>query len=160
MPITARDFRFTHRAVRLASASAIRRALYDKVRSVRVLDAKTFRVVLREPFADWRDLYDVVLPRHALAGEDLTKVWTDRIDNPKTGAPIGSGPFLVERFERGKQLTLVRNPRYWGPHRPTSTASSSASEPDPAIRSGHSGANEVDVALTARRSARERGDRP
>ena len=27
---------------------------------------------------------------------------------------IGSGPFLVERWERGKQLTLRRNPRYWG----------------------------------------------
>ena len=40
----------------------------------------------------------------------------ERIDNPKTGRPIGSGPFLVERWERGKQLTLVRNPRYWGPH--------------------------------------------
>ena len=30
--------------------------------------------------------------------------------------PIGSGPFLVERWERGNQITLRRNPRYWGPH--------------------------------------------
>ncbi len=36
--------------------------------------------------------------------------------NPRTGAPIGSGPFLVERWERGKQITLRRNARYWGPH--------------------------------------------
>ncbi|MBA2297724.1 MAG: hypothetical protein H0W14_06755, partial [Actinobacteria bacterium] len=34
----------------------------------------------------------------------------------KTGSPIGSGPFLVGSWERGKQLTLVRNRRYWGPH--------------------------------------------
>ena len=68
-------------------------------------------------YADWRrQLYNVVLPRHALAGLDITKVWSDRIDNPKTGGRIGSGPFLVESWERGKQLTLVRNPRYWGPH--------------------------------------------
>ncbi len=40
----------------------------------------------------------------------------DRMDNPKTGVPIGNGPFLVERWERGKQLTLRRNPRYWGQH--------------------------------------------
>ena len=51
------------------------------------------------------------------AGEDLRAVWKDRIDNPKTGRAIGSGPFLVERWERNKQLTLIRNPRYWGPHR-------------------------------------------
>ena len=61
-------------------------------------------------------LFGIVLPPHALAGEDLTAIWRDRIDNPKTGEPIGSGPFLVERWERGKQLVLVRNPSYWGPH--------------------------------------------
>jgi ABC-type transport system substrate-binding protein len=55
-----------------------------------------------------------VLPRHALAGEDLTTVWSDAIENPKTGRPIGSGPFLLSRLERGRQITLVRNPRYWG----------------------------------------------
>jgi peptide/nickel transport system substrate-binding protein len=64
----------------------------------------------------WRELFHEVLPRHALAGEDLSRIWQDRVDNPKTGEPIGSGPFLVERLERGRQLTLVRNPRYWGPH--------------------------------------------
>ena len=81
-----------------------------------MLDAKTFRVELREPFAGWHDLYEVVLPSHVLAGEDLTQVWMDGIDDPKTGRPIGSGPFLVGPWERGKQLTLVRNPRYWGRH--------------------------------------------
>ena len=65
-----------------------------------------------------------VLPAHALAGADLAKVWTDRIDNPKTGAPIGSGPFLVERWERGKQLTFVRNPATGGRTLRTSTGSS------------------------------------
>jgi peptide/nickel transport system substrate-binding protein len=46
----------------------------------------------------------------------MTKVWADGIRNPKTGQPIASGPFLVERWERGKQLVLRRNPNYWGPH--------------------------------------------
>ena len=49
-------------------------------------------------------------------GQDLERVWSDGIDDPRTGRPIGSGPFLVQRWERGKQLTLVRNPRYWGTH--------------------------------------------
>ena len=84
--------------------------------SVRRVDAKTVRVVLRSRYAGWKYFFDVVLPRHALQGEDLTTVWTDRIDKPKTGAPIASGPFLFQRWERGRQMTLVRNPRYWGPH--------------------------------------------
>ncbi len=39
-----------------------------------------------------------------------------RIDDPRTSAPIGNGPFLLQSWERGRQITLVRNPRYWGPH--------------------------------------------
>jgi peptide/nickel transport system substrate-binding protein len=81
-----------------------------------VLDRKTFRVTLRVPFADWRKLYDVVLPRHALARVDIAEVWRDTIDDPRNGRPIGSGPFLLQSYVRGQSITLVRNPRYWGPH--------------------------------------------
>ena len=118
VPITARDFIFTHRAriARKAELPREEKALLDRVSRVSALDAKTVRVVLRSRFSGWRTLFGNILPRHALAGEDLAKIWTDRIDNPKTGRPIGSGPFLVERWERGRQLTLVRNPRYWGTH--------------------------------------------
>ena len=80
------------------------------------MSAKTVRVVLRSRSAAWRALFGNVLPRHALAGENLDSTWIDGIVNPKTGAPIASGPFLIERWERGSRLTLVRNPRYWRSH--------------------------------------------
>jgi len=113
-PVTARDFQFTH-GVFVAHNQDL--SGFDaNVLRTRVINAKTFWVELRRPFAAWRFLYPLVLPRHALVGQDVTKVWVDRVDNPKTGQPIGSGPFLVTRLERGKQITLVRNPRYWGPH--------------------------------------------
>ena len=115
VPITARDFVFTHDVIRRFAAPDTGE-LHLQVRSVRAVDEKTVRVVLRSRIADWRGLFWTVLPRHALVGEKLADVWRDRIVNPKTGRPIGSGPFLVERWERGKQLTLVRNPRYWGSH--------------------------------------------
>ena len=73
-------------------------------------------MAFRKRFAGWRDLFGVVLPWHALAGRDPTTLWRDGIDNPKTGNPIGSGPFLVGPVDRGRQFTLIRNPRYWGPH--------------------------------------------
>ena len=114
VPVSARDFQFTQEV--FARHYEDPDGSYVLVRSTRVLDAKTFRVVLRRPFAAWRNLYSMVLPRHALVGQDVTKIWADRVDNPKTGQPIGSGPFLVSRFERGKQIVLVRNSHYWGPH--------------------------------------------
>ena len=112
IPVTSQDFVFTHNAIRSAQITDV----HGAVRSIRALDAKTVRVVLGARDAGWRSLFPFVLPRHALAGEDLARVWSDRIDYPKTGSPIGSGPFLVGSWERGKQLTLVRNRRYWGPH--------------------------------------------
>ncbi len=114
VPVTARDFLFTHRAIREYRRDDVHRTY---VRSVRAVDAKTVRVVLRSRYAGWRRLFWLVMPQHALAGEDLARIWTDGIENPKTGRPIGSGPFLVGDWDRGRQLTLVRNPNYWGPHK-------------------------------------------
>ncbi len=120
VPVSAADFGFTYRAYKTHDSAAIgapdARELYGRIRRFRALDAKTFVIELREPFAGWRAFFFEVLPRHALAGEDITAVWRDRVDNPKTGRLIGNGPFLVSRLEVGRQLTLVRNPAYWGRH--------------------------------------------
>ena len=113
-PVSARDFLFTHRALLAYPDPAELHKTW--IRKVRALGPKTVRVDLRSRFGFWRDLFSVVLPEHALRGENLEEVWSDRIDNPTTGKPIGNGPFLVQSWERGKQLTLVRNPRYWGRH--------------------------------------------
>jgi peptide/nickel transport system substrate-binding protein len=115
VPVSARDFVFTHRAVEKYAADQY--PAHTMVESIRRVDSKTLRVVLRRRVAEWRlGLFPFVLPQHALAGEDLDQIWSDGIDNPMTAERIGSGPFLVESWERGEQLTLVRNPRYWGPH--------------------------------------------
>ncbi len=115
VPVTARDFVFTDRAIRQHfPPDNFHRTL---VRTVRAVDAKTVSVVLKSRYAGWRSLFWFVLPRHVVAGEDLTRVWTEGIENPKTGKPIGSGPFLVQGSDPGKQLTLVRNPSYWGRHK-------------------------------------------
>jgi peptide/nickel transport system substrate-binding protein len=113
VPITAQDFIFTLRAIRRHGTPELR-DLHAPVRSARAVDRKTVRVVLRPRFASWRALFGNILPSHALRGSDLTQVWSDRIDDPSTARPIGSGPFLVERLERGRQLVLRRNSRYWG----------------------------------------------
>ena len=121
---------------------------YRRIRRTWVLGPKTFRVEFREPFADWRDLYTIVLPQHVLAGQDFKNVWLDRVDDPRTRKPIGSGPFLVESWDRGRQLTLVRNPRYWGPHTAyldrIVTRFQGADD-----RFGPFGRNEIDISLTA-----------
>jgi peptide/nickel transport system substrate-binding protein len=113
--VSASDFVFTYKTLmtnpRMSEDDPLR-----TIRRVRAVDTKTFKVVFRRRLAGWRELFELVFPRHALLGEDITSIWRDRFDNPKTGEPIGSGPFLVQRLDPGRELTLVRNPRYWGPH--------------------------------------------
>jgi peptide/nickel transport system substrate-binding protein len=116
VPITALDFVFTDKVIRRFNSEDAGE-IHRQVRSVRVVDAKTVKVVLRTRVAGWQQgLFWTLLPRHALLGEKLADIWGDEIVNPKTGRRIGSGPFLVESWERGKQLTLVRNRQYWGSH--------------------------------------------
>ena len=121
VPISAADFVFTNQAHvsldRTGALSPFQRQMVENVRRVTAVDRKTVEVVLRSRFAGWRGLFANVLPRHALAGQNLQRIWSDRIDNPKTGEPIASGPFVVERWERGERLTLRRNSNYFGSHR-------------------------------------------
>lgn len=47
-----------------------------------------------------------VIPAHLYAGKDV-------LTNPANRAPVGTGPFLFESWERGQHLILRRNPDYW-----------------------------------------------
>ncbi len=98
-------------------------ASFDPSRRV---DAKTVRVVLRERTADWRTLFPR-LAEHALRGQDLEESgatgWTTR----RRGGRSEAVRSCSRSWQRGRAVTLVRNPRYWGPTSPISTGSSSAS---------------------------------
>ena len=58
-----------------------------------------------------------VMPSFALKGVDFNKVWINDLNDPKSDKPISGGPFYLPNggWNRGKDLTLLRNPKYWGP---------------------------------------------
>src|SRR5919198_376908 len=86
---------------------------WEDIRSV-VGNGKVVTVTFKRNFAPWRGLFGYILPRHALQGVNMLTVWNDCICNPKKGnAPIGNGPFLLTRFDRGSGITLTRNSRGW-----------------------------------------------
>jgi peptide/nickel transport system substrate-binding protein len=117
VPVTASDFVFSFKAF-LKMFDLLFDDPLRTIRRVQALDAKTFRVTLRSRSAQWHYFFFIVLPRHALVGQDLTSIWQKGIDDPSSGRAIGTGPFLVRSFDQlSGELTLVRNPRYWGPHK-------------------------------------------
>jgi peptide/nickel transport system substrate-binding protein len=116
VPVSADDLIFTYRTI-LESAVQTRED-YELIAEAVEVDAKTARFVFTRSFPAWRALFATVLPEHVLAGRDFNAIWDTEITDPATHEPIGSGPFLVTRWDRGNSLTLSRNPRWWGAHRP------------------------------------------
>lgn len=76
----------------------------------KVIDEFTFQANLREPYAPFLD----VLAQSWLAMLSPKAI----LENPKQlgEAPVGSGPFVVERYTRQQGITLVRRADYhWAP---------------------------------------------
>jgi peptide/nickel transport system substrate-binding protein len=113
-PVTAQDYRFTWQTIMNKSFNILSTIGYEDIASGRIINSKTIQFRYKKVFAGWRDLFGEILPRHALQGENFNEVWRNNINNPKTNRPIASGPFQLQSWNRGTNMTFVRNERYWG----------------------------------------------
>ena len=81
---------------------------FRQVKKAEVPDKYTFRVTYEKPFApaltSWGSL--VVLPKHLLERQDITK-------SPLARKPIGLGPFKLDQWVPGQELTLDSNKDYF-----------------------------------------------
>jgi len=116
-PITAQDYVTGWRTIMTKDFKILSQVGYEDIKSAKVLNKKTVRFTFSKPFAGWKTLFGSqgVLPTFAVKGEDFNKVWINDFNDPKTGKPISGGPFYLPSggWDRGKQLTLLRNPKYW-----------------------------------------------
>jgi len=112
--VTGKDFRFTWQtALNPKYKDHIDPLGWEDITSVKG-NGKVVNVTFKKNFAAWKGLFGYVLPQHALQGTDMLTVWNDCICNPKANnRPIGDGPFLLTRFDRGAGITLTKNPRKW-----------------------------------------------
>jgi peptide/nickel transport system substrate-binding protein len=115
-PITAGDVFFSVQTCLNEEWTITSRAGCDKVdmeatEAALDPDGKTFELIFTEDYAPWQTLFStasgIILPRHVLEGEDWNTVWNDEIT-------IASGPFMFEEWDKGQQLTLVRNEDFSG----------------------------------------------
>ncbi|MCX7624341.1 MAG: peptide ABC transporter substrate-binding protein [Thermomicrobium sp.] len=110
-PFTARDVLFTIRLVQDPSFPGDESiAAFWRSVQVEVVDADTVRFRLTEPYAPFlTHLMLPILPEHALAGTYPP----DLPSHPFSHAPIGTGPYRVEKFDtRNGVLELVRVPGF------------------------------------------------
>lgn len=113
-PITGADFVFTWKTVMNKKWDIVSRTGYEDIKTVKA-KGKTATIVWRKPYAAWNTIDgDAPLPAHALSGVNFNNVWRNDFNNPKTGKPIASGPYLFSSWQKGQQIRLVRNANYWG----------------------------------------------
>lgn len=107
-PFTSADVAFSQRARMNPANNASNHVPYDRVARLDTPDEYTLVVHLAKaysPFlAQWMT---AVLPAHLLAGKP------DLNTDPFNAAPVGTGPYRFVRWERGRDIELGANPRYF-----------------------------------------------
>jgi peptide/nickel transport system substrate-binding protein len=85
-------------------ASPVVGVVYHRVDSWEILDDLTFVVKMNQPWSGYLNAMasqvGVIADPAWLTSEDVTH-------------PVGSGPFIVERWDVNEQMVLKRNPAYW-----------------------------------------------
>ena len=124
--LTADDVVFTFQRALTVKGNPNRAAL-EEIDRVEALDRYTVRFVMNQPFA-WflhSPALAPILPKEAADNEGMFK-------KPET--VIGTGPWMLERYEPNVRLTFVRNPHYFQPGLPYADAIEARIDTDPASK--------------------------
>ncbi|MDP3012972.1 MAG: peptide ABC transporter substrate-binding protein, partial [Candidatus Subteraquimicrobiales bacterium] len=111
-PITSKDVKFTWKTIMNKKWKIISITGYDKIEKIETPDDKTVKIVFKEPYAPWKDLFTgsyFILPKRALEDKDFNTVMNREI-------LFAAGPFKFKEWKSGDSITLVRNENYWGEH--------------------------------------------
>lgn len=110
-PMTSADVKFSIQRVS-AKASNPFAFIDTAIRSIRTPNAYTVVITTKYPWAplqsDLALFANSVIPNN-YGGESQTQFFAH---------PIGTGPFKVQSWQKGRQLVLVRNPYYWQAGKP------------------------------------------
>lgn len=120
-PITAADFIYAWQSQRGAPSAfpgtppplsqAASTLGYRDIASVKGSNNnRTVTVVFKTPYADWQQLFSYLLPAHVLAHTG----WDPACTSVDPAVDVSGGPFEIASVVPGHQVTLVRNPHWWG----------------------------------------------
>lgn len=137
-PVTAKDVKFSlDRSRHSGGAFSF---LLSPIASIKVLDDRTVQIMTSQPSA-------TLLP--ALSS------WVASIMPADFGgksakaffkAPVGSGPFTLGEWNRGRYVTLERNPKYWRNKKPLVDSVRWNTVPDPNTRVSQVQGGQADIA--------------
>lgn len=141
-PLTGQDVLFSLKALKNPWVNApFRRVYYNSLVKAELLDDWTIQMVAAEPYFRNESIlggFDV-LPRHYYDPEGLlsdlsvaeiaamqpgdessspdvtpARQFAEQFNQNFTRNPMGSGPYKLEHWKTGQEVSLVRDPTYWG----------------------------------------------
>ncbi|MBN9072608.1 MAG: ABC transporter substrate-binding protein [Rhizobiales bacterium] len=112
------------------------------IAGLKAVDDLTFEARLERPDSAFLPAfsysYACVMPRSYYEGKALEAVnWS----------PVGTGPYLIDKLDQAKGLTLVRNPDYWNPDAPFADAVQVEFNVEPQLSLLRIQKNELDLML-------------
>jgi peptide/nickel transport system substrate-binding protein len=110
-PVTVEDVLFSYNTLMNPDVdSAASRSGFEKVKACKKIDDRTVEFDMKEPF--FQSL--PVVGGLSIIPEHVYKFKTGDDYNNRGALLVGSGAYKVDRWDRGQQIVLVRNDRYWG----------------------------------------------
>jgi peptide/nickel transport system substrate-binding protein len=126
--LTADDVKYTYERFLNIKGNG-NRATLEQIDRIDVLDPLTVKFTLKEPFAWFVDVL-ASTSTWIIAKEAVEKFG----DLKRPEAVIGTGPWMLERYEPNQRLVFVRHPNYFVPGLPYADGVEVTIETDPSVR--------------------------
>ncbi|WP_250865811.1 extracellular solute-binding protein [Caballeronia sp. INSB1] len=112
-PVTAEDVEFSFETLKSPLAAPQFSVYFGQIARAVVVDPLTIRFEFKTATREMPLLAGgiPVFSRKWGMKPDGTRIAFDRIAFQK---PIGSGPYLIDRYDNGRTISYRRNPEYWG----------------------------------------------
>lgn len=107
--LTAEDVKYSYDIIYTDDYKAVQiRPYYESIKSVEVLDKYKIRFTVKD---DYFMNFDVcagiqVLPKHFYSNPENKKEFGRKL--------IGTGPYMLSKYDKGQKIILVKNPDWWG----------------------------------------------
>lgn len=110
MPVTAEDVKFSLDRARGQDSNAS--SFFTSVQSIDITGGSQVTIKLNTPYVPLLSI--LAMYSSAIVPEKVVKEKGKEFGNN----PVGSGPFMLDSWQRGQKVTLKKNPNYWQKGKP------------------------------------------
>jgi len=123
--VTAQDFKYSFERMMssprapatsfymgVVGADAFMNKKATEITGFKVVDDSTIAITLKTPDLSFLNAFTMEFC------DVVPKEWVDKWGKQFNRHPLGTGPFIFEKWSPGREIVLDRNPSYWEPGRP------------------------------------------